>query len=93
MNTNENEIYFQKIEEIRDKVYGFYHLSGRKDLIMVYNMQEEKIYSYVYKDFYRDLNQRSKKIVAMQYEEARRVGKIVLFIQDDLRKKSKSFTI
>lgn len=93
MNSNENDIYFQKIEEIRDKVYGFYNLSGRKDLIMVYKMQEEKIYSYAYKDFYRGLNQRSKRIVAIQYKEARKVGKIVLFIQDDVRKKSKSFTI
>jgi len=93
MSINENDIYFQKIEEIRDKVYGIYNLSDRKDLIMVYNMQEDRIYSYVYKDFYKGLHQRSKGIVAVQYEEARKAGEIVLFIQDDVRKKFKSFTI
>lgn len=93
MNRNENDIYFQKIEEIRDKVYGIYKASNRKDLIMVYNMREDRIYSYIYKEFFNGLQERSKGMVAIQYKEAREANEIVLFIQDDVRRKFKSFTI
>ncbi len=56
-------------------------------------MQEDKIYSYIYKDFFKGLQERSKGIIAMQYEEARKTNEIVLFIRDDIRRKFKSFTI
>lgn len=93
MTTKENQIYLDKIDEIGDKVYKFYNMSARKDLIMVYEMGVDKIYSYVYKDYLNSLNSRSKEILKKQYNEATKIGKIVLFIKDDLRKKFKSFTI
>lgn len=46
MDAEENQLYYRKIDEIGEKVYEFYHLSGREDLIMVYEMQEERIYAY-----------------------------------------------
>jgi len=93
MTTKENQIYLDKIDEIGDEVYKFYNMSARKDLIMVYEMGVDKIYSYVYKDYLNSLNPRSKEILKKQYNEATKIGKIVLFIKDDLRKKFKSFTI
>jgi len=93
MNNEENKIYLDKIEEIGDKVYDFYNLSGRKDLIMVYEMQQDKIFSYIFKEFFVSLNARSRKMLAVQYKEARAEKKIVLFIRDEARKKFKSFTI
>lgn len=93
MNNKENQIYLDKIEEIGDKVYELYNMSVRKDLIMLYNMQEEKIYSYTYEDFKKMSHEKLKKSLKFQYEEAKKSDKIVLFIQDDLRKKLKSFSI
>lgn len=93
MERKENENYLDKVEEIRGNVYEFYNMSGRGDLIMVYEMQEDKIYSYIYKDYLNSLNLRSRQLLKEQYAEAKVSGKIVLFIKDKLREKLKSFTV
>jgi hypothetical protein len=93
MERKEDEIYLAKIEEIRLKVYEFFKMSDRSDLIMVYEMQEEKIYSYIYEDYMNSLVPKSKAILKKQYQEAQASDEIVLFIKDNLRKKMKSFNI
>ena len=93
MTRKEDEIYFDKINEIAEKVYDFYNMSNREDLIMVYEMKENKIYSYIYKEYLSSLNPRSKEMLEEQYKEAKTSGRIVLFIKDELRRKMKSFTI
>lgn len=93
MINNENKIYLDKIDEIGQYVYDIYNAADRKDLIMLYEMDEELLYSYVYDEFMADLNLRSQKMLKEQYEEARAKNKIVLFVRDELRQKFKSFTI
>ena len=93
MNKEENQIYFQKIDEIGDKVYELYNLSNRDDLIMLYNMKENRIYLYIYEEFYQSLNEISKAILTKQFNKAKEEDKIVLFIKDEVRGKLKSFTI
>jgi len=93
MNNKENQIYYDKIEEIGDKVYRFYKLSSRDDLVMFYSMKEDRLYSYIYKEFYDSLNKKSKMILRKQFKEAKAENKIVLFINDEIRCKLKSFTI
>ena len=85
--------YSTVLDEIGDKVYQFYNIANRRDLIMVYMMAENKIYSYVYKDYLQSLNERSQSILKIQYKEAQETGKIVLFIRDDEMKKTKSYVI
>ena len=93
MNSEENQIYFQKIDEIGDKIYELYNLSNRDDLVMFYSMKENQIYSYIYQEFYDSLNQKSKMVLKRQFKDAKEEGKIVLFIKDEKRGKFKSFTI
>lgn len=93
MRNEEDEFYIAKANEIKPKLYEFFNLSGRRDLIMVYEMQEEKIYSYIYEDYLNSLVPQSKEILKKQYKEAQVSGEIVVFIKDDLRKKIKSFNI
>ena len=40
---DEDKIYLDKIDEIGDKVYDFYNMSDRRDLIMVYEMKENRV--------------------------------------------------
>ena len=93
MNNQENHIYLQKVDEIGEDVYKFYNMSGRDDLIMVYEMKKELIYSYIYEEFRETLNEKSKTMLEKQYREAQASNQIVLFIRDELRKKLKAFTI
>jgi hypothetical protein len=85
--------YYDILDKMGDKIYDFYNLSGRKDLVMVYEMKKEMIYSYVYAEFLQDLNEHSKEILKLQYESAQESGQIVLFIKDEEMRKMKSFVI
>ena len=91
--TDDNQIYLKKIDEIGDKVYELYNLSDREDLVMFYSMRKKQIYSYIYSEFYESLSPNSQQILAQQFKEAKTENKIVLFIEDELRRKLKSFTI
>ena len=93
MITENNDRYLKTLDEIGDQVYQFYQLGGRKDLIMVYQMSEKRIYSYVYNEFRQTLSANSKAMLAEQYKEALAENKIVLFIQDDEMRKLKSYVI
>ena len=68
-------------------------MSDREDLVMVYEMQEEKIYSYIYEEYLNCLDPKSKETLQRQYKDAQASGEIVLFVKDDLRKKVKGFNI
>ena len=93
MTTENDERYVKTLDEISDKVYQFYQLGGRKDLIMVYNMSEKRIYSYICNEFRQTLSANSKAALTEQYQEALTKNKIVLFIQDDEMRKLKSYVI
>ncbi|GEM_PF-3519144 len=93
MYTETDKIYLDKIDEIGDKVYDLYNLGGRKDLIMFYSMENNRILSYIYKDYLASLNPKSQQMLKVQYAAAQKEGKIVLFIQDKKRRKFKSYTI
>jgi len=93
MKIEANKLYLETIDKIQSKVYKLYNIGGRKDLVMLYNMDEKRIYSYVYKDYLASLNPRSQQMLRVQYANAQKEGKVVLFIKDDKRRKFKSYTI
>ena len=93
MTYEEDKIYLDTIDKIADKVYEFYNMSDRKDLVMIYEMNENKIYSYIYDEYKKSLNELSKEILKKQYQEANESKRIVLFIRDKTRKKFKSYVV
>jgi hypothetical protein len=93
MTYEEDKIYLDAIDNIVDKVYKFCNMSDRKDLVMIYEMKENKIYSYIYGEYKKSLNEPSREILEKQYQEANESRKIVLFIRDEVRKKFKSYVV
>ena len=93
MTNDEDKIYLDKIDEIGNDVYNFYNRSDRKDLVMFYEMNENKIYSFIYSEYKNNLNAKSAKMLETQYQKAQESGRIVLFIRDEERMKVKSYII
>jgi hypothetical protein len=93
MTYEDDKIYLDTIDNIVDKVYEFYNMSDRKDLVMVYEMKENVIYSYIYDDYMKGLNELSREMLEKQYQEANESKKIVLFIRDEVKKKLKSYVV
>ncbi len=93
---NKTEIdqkYLKILDGIRAKVRYFYSISNRNDLIMLYEVDEEKIYSYIYSEFLLGLNERSQKLLEMQFGDAQKSNGIVVFIRDEENEIFKSYIV
>jgi hypothetical protein len=61
--------------------------------VMLFDIQERRIYCYPYKPFAADLSKKSQRSLAIQYREACKVGHMVLFIRDNVKRVLKSYSM
>lgn len=59
---------------------------------MLFDIQEQRVYAYPYKEFLATLSERSQGMLKEQYEEAQVDGKIVVFVRDNVKQKLRSFS-
>ena len=85
--------YLIAIHEQWPKILGFYRLFANKNPIVLYDLQEQKIYTYPYKEFKAELNQRSQASLTEQYEAAIQNDQIVVFVRDNQKRKLRSYTL
>jgi len=85
--------YMEAIYEQWSKILGFYQLFASKNPIVLYDIQEQKIYTYPYKEFKSELNPRSQASLSEQYQEAVKNGQMVVFVRDNLKRKLVSYTL
>jgi len=70
-----------------------YHCFADKKPVMLFDIQEQRIYAYPYEEFKAELSERSQTILAEQYEQALENQKIVIFVRDNVKRKLVSYTI
>ena len=68
----------------------FYPLSWEKT---VYDIQEDKIYAYPYKEFKAELSKKSQASLEHDYKSASTTGRMVVFVRDNRERKLVSYTI
>ena len=78
-----NEQYLDVIDEQWSNILKLYKKFEDKKPIMLFDVQEERIYAYPYEDFKSDLNKKSQTILEKQYNEAITDNKIVVFVRDN----------
>ena len=61
--------------------------------IVLYDLQERRIYVYPYPEFKEDMSERSQRSLEEQCEKAGREGKIVVFVRDNDEKRLVAFSI
>jgi hypothetical protein len=64
-----------------------------KKPIILYDIQEKRIYAYPYAEFKKDLSKKSQATLKEQYEAAQRNGKFVLFVRDNEAKRLVSYSL
>jgi len=64
-----------------------------KKPIILFDMQEQRIYAYPYKEFRDDMNEKSQALLKDQYEQAQADEKIVVFVRDNVKEKLVSFSL
>ena len=66
---------------------------GSEKPIMLYDIQEKKIYAYPYEEFKAELSQRSQAILEHDYKTASVLGSMVVFVRDNTERKLVSYTM
>ena len=74
-------------------ILTLYQCFEDKKPVMLFDMQEQRIYAYPYAEFRGDLSAKSQRSLKDQYERAVRENKIVVFVRDNERRRLVSFSL
>ena len=85
--------YLNAIETHCIRIFELYLRYEEKKPVMLFDVTEEKIYAYPYKEFKKELNVRGQELLTKQYNEAHRGDQFVIFIRDSLKKKLVSYSL
>jgi hypothetical protein len=61
--------------------------------VMLFDVQEQRVYAYPFKEFRTELSQRSQKSLTRQYEHALADGDVVVFIRDNEQRTLVSYSV
>jgi hypothetical protein len=85
--------YIEAIQEQWPNIRALYMTYGNKKPIILYDIDERKIYAYPYKEFKEDLSEKSQDALEHDYKSASAVGSMVVFVRDNTRRKLISYTM
>jgi hypothetical protein len=76
-----------------DMLLRAYKLHEEHKPIVLFDIQEQRIYVYPYKNFKEELNSGNKASLQDQYERAIATNKIVVFVRDNVNRRLVSFSL
>jgi hypothetical protein len=74
-------------------IIQLYELYADKKPVMLFDIQEQKIYAMPYAQYRADLSKRSQASLKKQYEEANANGEIIVFVRDNEAEKLVSYSM
>ena len=81
------------VAEHWEKIIDGYMQFEDKRPVVLYDVQEERVYLYPYEDFKNDMSPKSQVSLAEQYELAGKLGKMVMFVRDNEAEKLVSYIL
>jgi hypothetical protein len=88
-----NDPYFAAIQEQWQYIRSLYMLYETEKPIMLYDVQEKKVYAYPYKQFREELSKTSQASLEQDYETATSLGNMVVFVRDNVKRKLVSYVL
>ena len=85
--------YLEAIQEQWSNIRGLYSIYDSERPIILYDIQEKKIYAYPYKDFKVELSKKSQASLKQDYESAFTDGSMIVFVRDNIRRKLVSYVM
>jgi hypothetical protein len=85
--------YLEAIEEQWPNIRALYLTYERKRPIILYDIQEKKIYAYPYKEFKSELSKNSQASLEHDYKSASALGSMIVFVRDNVQRKLVSYTM
>jgi hypothetical protein len=75
------------------EIQRLYRLYEDRKPVMLYDIQEKRIYAYPYQDFKADLNEPSQRTLDEQYERALGENKMLVFVRDNEKQRLVSYPL
>ena len=88
-----NDDLVAMVMELQESIRGAYRQHEEHRPVMLFDVQEERLYAYPYFDYKGTLSERSQAMLEEQYEEAQRHDQIVVFVRDEATRRLVSLTI
>jgi hypothetical protein len=88
-----NDPYWDVVCEHWSDILMWYQLFASKNPVMLYDIQEQRIYAYPYKEFKAEMSQRSQGMLEEQYRDALVSDKMVVFVRDNENEKLISYSV
>jgi hypothetical protein len=85
--------YFKAIQEQWPNIRALYMTYGSKKPIVLYDIHEQKIYAYPYKEFKAEMSKESQASLERDYKSASALGSMVVFVRDNIERKLVSYTM
>ena len=79
--------------EHEEMIRSAYEQYADKKPILLYDVQEGRIYAYPFEGFKADLNPRNQAALQQQYELAKQGNQIIVFVRDNEQRRLMSFTL
>lgn len=89
----DSDYLLNAVHEQWGNILKMYKLFEEKDPIVLFDIQEQRIYVYPYEEFKSELKPSSQASLAEQYEQARKENQIVVFVRDNEQKRLASFSM
>jgi hypothetical protein len=89
----ESDYLLEAAEENWPHILMVYRQFEDKKPVVLYDIQEKRIYVYPYADFLSDLSEKSQLTLKGQYERAIQDSKIVVFVRDNEQRRLVSFSM
>jgi len=85
--------YFKAIQEQWPNIRALYMTYESERPIILYDVQDHKIYAYPYKEFKAEMSKKSQASLEHDYESASVLGSMVVFVRDNIERKLISYTM
>jgi len=76
-----------------DMILSAYKLHEEHKPVVLFDIQEKRIYLYPYKDFKEEMNPGNQASLQDQYERAITTSKIVVFVRDNVNRRLVSYSL
>jgi hypothetical protein len=85
--------YWKILRENWPDIHRLYETYAEKRPVMLYDIEERRVYAYPYAQYRAGLSERSQASLKEQYEDASAGGMLVVFIRDNKKKKMRSYSL
>jgi hypothetical protein len=85
--------YFKAIQKQWSNIRRLHMIYDSKKPIILYDIQEHKIYAYPYEEFKAELSKKSQASLEHDYKSASTIGSMIVFVRDNIERKLVSYTM